>query len=144
MNRITDTACRLSAGALALGTAGSLALLCAGCATTPPVTVDADLCNFRMQPMQVDQPPERIPPPSPTAALGGPDPAVLFLSGGSQHGAFGAGILEQWQNNAPGHRLPRFRVVTGISTGAMQATAAFLDRPALAVGAYTIGTEREL
>jgi predicted acylesterase/phospholipase RssA len=128
----------------ALGAASLLALLGAGCATTPPVTADADFCGFQMQEMQVDQPPERIPPLSPFAAPGGPDPAVLFLSGGSQHGAFGAGMLEQWKRQAESGRLPRFRVVTGISTGAMMATAAFLDRPELAVKAYTIENEREL
>jgi predicted acylesterase/phospholipase RssA len=130
------------AGTAAIGAGGTLALLCAACATTPPVTADADFCGFEMQEMKVDQPPEEVPAIPLTGAGETPDPAVLFLSGGSQHGAFGAGMLEQWKANAG--KLPRFRVVTGISTGAMQATAAFLGRPELAIDAYTIRNEREL
>lgn len=47
----------------------------------------------------------------------------LALSGGGAHGAFGAGMLCGW--TARGDR-PNFKVVTGISTGALQATPAFL------------------
>lgn len=38
-------------------------------------------------------------------------PAMLFLSGGGQHGAFGAGFLNGWKSRE-GH-LPKFAVVTG-------------------------------
>lgn len=44
--------------------------------------------------------------------------AVLALSGGGQWGAFGAGYLEQLNKD---DSLPRFRMVTGVSTGALQA-----------------------
>lgn len=44
--------------------------------------------------------------------------AVLALSGGGQWGAFGAGYLRQLQRDG---KLPRFRLVTGVSTGALQA-----------------------
>lgn len=44
--------------------------------------------------------------------------AVLALSGGGQWGAFGAGYLEQLNKD---NGLPRFRMVTGVSTGALQA-----------------------
>jgi len=47
----------------------------------------------------------------------------LALSGGGAHGAFGAGLLCGWSRR--GDR-PNFKVVTGISTGALQATPAFL------------------
>ncbi|MFM7243577.1 MAG: patatin-like phospholipase family protein [Planctomycetaceae bacterium] len=47
----------------------------------------------------------------------------LTLSGGGAHGAFGAGMLCGWTER--GDR-PNFKVVTGISTGALQATPAFL------------------
>jgi len=47
----------------------------------------------------------------------------LALSGGGAHGAFGAGVLCGWTER--GDR-PNFKVVTGISTGALQATPAFL------------------
>jgi hypothetical protein len=48
---------------------------------------------------------------------------ILALSGGGSRGAYGAGVLAGW--TATGLR-PEFDVVTGISTGALQATAAFL------------------
>ena len=48
---------------------------------------------------------------------------LLALSGGGSKGAFGAGFLCGW--SASGER-PKFKVVTGVSTGALQATPAFL------------------
>ena len=52
------------------------------------------------------------------------EPAVLLaLSGGGDNGAFGAGVLCGW--SAAGTR-PRFKLVTGISTGALIAPFAFL------------------
>ncbi len=56
---------------------------------------------------------------------GGPLPPTAFLaiSGGGDNGAFGAGLLSGW--TAAGDR-PEFRLVTGISTGALMAPFAFL------------------
>jgi predicted acylesterase/phospholipase RssA len=54
---------------------------------------------------------------------GRPVYAVLALSGQGSRGAFGAGLLCGW--SAAGTR-PRFQVVTGVSTGALMATFAFL------------------
>ncbi len=51
---------------------------------------------------------------------------VLQLSGGGQNGAFGAGVLVGWTES--GDR-PQFDWVTGISTGALMATFAFLGTP---------------
>jgi predicted acylesterase/phospholipase RssA len=48
---------------------------------------------------------------------------VLALSGGGQDGAFGAGLLCGWTK--AGTR-PTFKIVTGISTGALMAPFAFL------------------
>ncbi len=48
---------------------------------------------------------------------------VLALSGGGPNGAFGAGVLYGWTQS--GNR-PRFKLVTGISTGALIAPFAFL------------------
>jgi len=48
---------------------------------------------------------------------------ILALSGGGANGAFGAGILYGW--SAAGTR-PTFKIVTGISTGALTAPFAFL------------------
>jgi hypothetical protein len=49
--------------------------------------------------------------------------AHLALSGGGPNGAFGAGLLNGW--TAQGTR-PVFKVVTGVSTGALMAPFAFL------------------
>jgi hypothetical protein len=47
----------------------------------------------------------------------------LALSGGGQDGAFGAGILCGWSQTGT---RPRFKLVTGISTGSLMAPFAFL------------------
>ena len=47
----------------------------------------------------------------------------LAISGGGENGAFGAGLLTAW--SAIGTR-PTFKVVTGVSTGALSAPFAFL------------------
>lgn len=56
---------------------------------------------------------------------GGPLPPVAFLaiSGGGDDGAFGAGLLNGW--TVMGDR-PEFKLVTGVSTGALSAPFAFL------------------
>lgn len=51
------------------------------------------------------------------------DYAHLALSGGGPHGAFGAGLLNGWTK--AGTR-PVFKIVTGVSTGALMAPFAFL------------------
>src|SRR5690242_10708285 len=45
-----------------------------------------------------------------------PPSANLAISGGGDNGAFGAGLLSGW--SAAGSR-PRFKLVTGVSTGAL-------------------------
>lgn len=84
-----------------------------------------------------------------TAADGGPAPTnVLVLSGGGQWGAFGAGFLHGWSRMGTGAtaRPQRFDVVTGVSTGSLQATFAFLGSSAdqALLDAYTITSERQL
>jgi predicted acylesterase/phospholipase RssA len=49
--------------------------------------------------------------------------SLLALSGGGEHGAFGAGVLCGWSQS--GHR-PTFDIVTGVSTGALMSPFAFL------------------
>ena len=57
----------------------------------------------------------------------GPDGRVhyahLALSGGGANGAFGAGMLVGWTNSG---KRPPFKIVTGVSTGALMAPFAFL------------------
>jgi predicted patatin/cPLA2 family phospholipase len=52
-----------------------------------------------------------------------PPANYLAISGGGDNGAFGAGLLNGW--TAAGTR-PEFKVVTGVSTGALSAPFAFL------------------
>jgi hypothetical protein len=51
------------------------------------------------------------------------DFSILALSGGGEHGAFGAGLLTGWSETG---RRPSFSIVTGISTGALMSPFAFL------------------
>ncbi len=55
----------------------------------------------------------------------GPLPPAIFLavSGGGEDGAFGAGLLCGWTEQGT---RPEFKVVTGVSTGALTAPFAFL------------------
>src|SRR5262249_37371593 len=50
---------------------------------------------------------------------------ILVLSGGGQMGAYGAGFLRGWHSRS-GASMPRFDLVTGVSTGALQAPFALL------------------
>jgi predicted acylesterase/phospholipase RssA len=81
-------------------------------------------------------------------AVGAAEPdSVLVLSGGGKWGAWGAGFLDAWSDQRDGD-LPRpeFRIVTGISTGALQSTFAFVGAEADAdlVAAYSIEREAQL
>jgi hypothetical protein len=49
--------------------------------------------------------------------------SILALSGGGEHWAFGAGLLNGWSQSG---QRPTFSIVTGISTGALMAPFAFL------------------
>lgn len=49
--------------------------------------------------------------------------SILILSGGGENGAFGAGVLYGWTRSG---KRPKFKLVTGISTGALIAPMAFL------------------
>ena len=75
---------------------------------------------------------------------GPPPPAnMLAISGGGDNGAFTAGLLNGW--TAHGDR-PEFKVVTGISTGALIAPFAFLgprDDAALKA-VYTTVSQRDI
>lgn len=116
-----------------------LATVTAACATVPREVARADYCMFDMHRAEVPLPPAGL---SPLFADAKPANALLLLSGGSQHGAFGAGVLARWKEINGG--LPRFRTVTGISTGALLATDAFIDRPEAAEAAFRITDERQL
>lgn len=133
-----------------------LALFVGGCAIKPQSLND---CHIRRYELAVNDPASSAQPalarqaPSGTLAYemqtalaeraSTPDSqAMLFMSGGSQHGAFGAGFLHGWQRQRGS--LPSFAVVTGISTGSILATFAFVGDSQAAVRGYTIETERQL
>jgi hypothetical protein len=55
-----------------------------------------------------------------------PTAYFLAVSGGGDNGAFGAGLLNGWSETGT---RPEFRMVTGVSTGALIAPFAFLGPP---------------
>jgi hypothetical protein len=66
-------------------------------------------------------PPERLAPPPPPESYD-----ILLLSAGGQYGAYGSGFLKGWSENT--QLMPRegIDMVTGVSTGALMATYAYL------------------
>ncbi len=79
----------------------------------PPADLEARMEHFRSGLVLYQEP-----------STGEPTPIdVLLLSGGGSDGAFGAGLLKGWTE--AGTR-PEFKLVTGISTGAIIAPFAFI------------------
>jgi hypothetical protein len=76
--------------------------------------VELDLANSFAQESAADFPPE---------ADGTVRYAHLALSGGGSNGAFGAGFLNGWTRQGT---RPTFKIVTGVSTGALMAPFAFV------------------
>jgi predicted acylesterase/phospholipase RssA len=72
------------------------------------------------------------------SSLGRPIPpeSLLAISGGGDNGAFGAGVLVGWSQSGA---RPSFKIVTGISTGALIAPLAFVghDYDPLLADMYT-------
>ena len=118
-----------------------LAVLVSGCASTPRPTppeagapleqpwgsvplqadageIDQDIADTFIRSLQAKRDEMRQ-----SGATGEIPYRALTLSGGGSRGAYGAGVLSGWTER--GDR-PQFDVVTGISTGALMATHAFL------------------
>lgn len=69
---------------------------------------------------------------------------VLIISGGGGFGAYGAGILNGWSKSG---QRPEFKIVTGISTGALIAPFAFLGSAwdqQLATAFRTIESDKDI
>jgi predicted acylesterase/phospholipase RssA len=68
---------------------------------------------------------------------------ILALSGGGSYGAFGAGVLSGWSDSG---KRPQADVVTGVSTGGLQATYAFLgsEYDSLTRDVYTSITNKKV
>jgi Patatin-like phospholipase len=113
----------------------------AGCGSLPRNAVPVELMS---QATVADMPEVRAAGGRPSAVMGsdlarsfeqesaaefpvGPDGLVhyahLALSGGGANGAFGAGLLVGWTKSG---KRPPFKIVTGVSTGALMAPFAFL------------------
>ena len=60
---------------------------------------------------------------APAFAAANGERAMLALSGGSDNGAYGAGLLNGWTKSG---KRPEFAIVTGVSTGALISPFAFL------------------
>lgn len=127
----------------------ALVLLLPACAITPPVTPLSARCELDLLPAGVSLPEEQVRaflgsrPTEPLAVPPEPvDNSLLLLSGGSQHGAFGAGFLAEWSKQRG--RLPRFATVTGVSTGAILSTWAFVGEPEVMAKEYAIESEGQV
>lgn len=112
------------------------AALLAGCATRPDNLPPPDVALIRSAIVSaVDANGAALDDPPPVRQVGKRHD-VLLLSGGGSVGAFGAGVLVGWSET--GNR-PNFDVVTGVSTGALMATFAFLgpEKDPLLLRTYT-------
>jgi hypothetical protein len=113
----------------------------AGCGALPRNAVPVELMGTAIVP---DMPEVRAPAGRPDAAMQrdlsrsfeqesatefpvGPDGVVhyahLALSGGGANGAFGAGFVVGWSNTG---KRPPFKIITGVSTGALMAPFVFV------------------
>jgi hypothetical protein len=116
-------------------------LLLAGCASAPERDLSREVAFYAALPNGHDPlNPEQLSPHYDVTSTGvtagvisfyegqrGHPLNVLTISGGGQNGAFGAGFLKGWRESGT---RPEFDIVTGVSTGALLATHAFLGTPA--------------
>ena len=120
----------------------ALPLLLAACASAGPLEVECEDFASYAQPVETGAGTAANPffaPMMDMATKAGaageteaPPYPVLLLSGGGQWGAFGAGFLKGLADRGA---LPAFEIVTGVSTGAMQAPfAALANEPGDPIG----------
>jgi hypothetical protein len=87
-----------------------------------PDTQGAELAVEAQEALQRERAAADLPPGS---TQGLPPAYYLAVSGGGDDGAFGSGLLCGW---ADAGTMPTFKLVTGVSTGAMMAPFAFLGQ----------------
>jgi len=119
-------------------------IMITACQHTPPKTADNMFCKFERLSLERPLPGENIDQiyaDDVTKALFKTNGDMLFLSGGSQEGAFGAGFIQGWYDE---NGAPELAIVTGVSTGALQATGSFIGQPDLSVDGYTINRESDI
>lgn len=140
--RAVSTYWRYGASAL------TLSLVLAGCAINRPVDTLAERCTLPAEVIKIaiadDGVQQAIVRTNQSGPIGNALAAIarskaasegvnsgvtrnLVLSGGGQHGSFGSGFLKGMQD---GGTFARYDLVTGVSTGALQATFALLGREA--------------
>jgi hypothetical protein len=80
---------------------------------------------------------------SPSLAGAQGERTMLALSGGSDNGAYGAGLLNGWSRSG---KRPEFTMVTGVSTGALIAPLAFLgpDQDATLERIFTTSSAKDI
>jgi predicted acylesterase/phospholipase RssA len=107
-----------------LATCGAIVSLTGCCATRSSVNPGAAVAKYHFETNSFQRALQRRAEPAEDKV------DILILSGGGSHGAWGAGVLRGWRENATYPRPKKFAVVTGVSTGALLATYAFLGEPA--------------
>ena len=121
------------------GLVWTLVLIAGGCCSSPrkPAATLAD------DPEQFTVSPEDYQNAVMTqAATRGSAPhRILVLSGGGSNGAWGAGFLNGW---AESRHKPTFDIVTGVSTGALISTGAFVGDETLLHDAYTTTSNKDV
>jgi predicted acylesterase/phospholipase RssA len=97
--------------------------LLAGCVATERKLSEAARVGSHWASVQLFDDRSRVLTPAERAEVAKSDLNILALSGGGADGAFGAGLLVGWTESG---KRPQFDIVTGVSTGALMATFAFM------------------
>ena len=131
-----------------LPTLAAASLTLQGCATidrdpfTEAQQVEATIPGIPLARFWADAP-DAARQMSPSFAGAQGERSMLALSGGSDNGAYGAGLLNGWSRSG---KRPEFTIVTGVSTGALIAPLAFLgpDQDATLQRIFTTSSAKDI